>query len=184
MRPRFLLILTVAALGAAPPAHAAQDDERLVELFQRLKEAPGLPQARALERHIWDIWLDSGRKDVNALMDAGMHQMSAGELESALATFAQVVKLAPGFAEGWNKRATVYYLMDDLAHSMRDIQRTLALEPRHFGALSGMALIFLEQGDDADALAVYEKVLEIDPYAPGVRERVEALRARLRGREA
>ncbi len=176
-----LALALTLGLAAAFPARAAQDDARLDQLFIRLKEAPTPAGAQAVERRIWAIWTASGRHKIDALMRDGIHQMNAGALDAALETFDTVVDQAPHFAEGWNKRATVHYLKGNMAHSMRDIQRTLELEPRHFGALSGMGLIFLERGDEAAALEAFERVLEIHPRARGVRERVESLRARVQG---
>ncbi|NIR32438.1 MAG: tetratricopeptide repeat protein [Gammaproteobacteria bacterium] len=180
-RITFLALALTVGLGAVFSAAAAQDDERLDELFVLLKEAPSTAEAQAVERRIWRIWIESGRRKIDALMRDGIRQMNTGALDAALETFDTIVDRAPNFAEGWNKRATVHYLKGDLAHSMRDIQQTLALEPRHFGALSGMGLIFLKRGDEAAALEAFEEVLEVHPRAPGVRERVESLRERVQG---
>ena len=177
------LIFVLAALGfvgiwLAVPAD--QHDERLSTLFERLSHAADAEEARLLEIEIWGIWTDSGREDVNALMKEGIEAMQLRNLDAALAAFNKVVKIAPDFAEGWNKRATVYYLQDNLADSVRDVQHTLALEPRHFGALSGLGLILMEVGDDTGALKVFEEVLKIHPNAPGARYHSEALRAKIR----
>ena len=173
--------MVFAALAfAAAAVHAAQGDARLDGLFAKLKAAPDVTQARDIERQIWIIWMDSGRKDVNQLMSSGVQELVHHRLDAALKTFDQVVEMAPDFAEGWNKRATVEYLQDDLDDSVRDIRRTLALEPRHFGALSGMGLIFLERGDDAGALGAFEQVLKLNPQAVGARQRVKELRKKLR----
>ncbi len=111
----------------------------------------------------------------------GIQAMAVRNLSFALESFDRVTKLAPDFAEGWNKRATVYYLMDDLEESVQDIQRTLTLEPRHFGALSGMGLIFMQLGDDEGALRAYEEVIKIHPNAPGAQHHIRALRSKLYG---
>ena len=108
--------------------------------------------------------------------------MNARRFRDAVERFSELIDAEPSFAEAWNKRATVYYLMDRYEDSVRDIERTLALEPRHFGAISGMGLIFLERADEVGALDAFEKVLEIHPYARGARFYVEQLRLRLRGR--
>jgi len=170
------------ALGPTSATRADQDDPRLDALFERLRSAGSLAQARPLELRIWAIWTESGRADVDALMEEGIRDLAARELESARTIFDRVVRLAPGFAEGWNKRATVHYLLDDFAASVEDIRRTLALEPRHFGALAGMGLIFLERGDEEGALAAFESVLEIHPMAPGARIQIERLNDELKGK--
>jgi tetratricopeptide (TPR) repeat protein len=172
-----LLWLIVVSVGTG----AAQDDRRLDDLFHTLLTTEDPGQAQRAESQIWQIWTDSGHEDINALMTRGVDAMNRRQFDRALDTFDEIVRLAPGFAEGWNKRATVYYLRDELTESVEDIRRTLALEPRHFGAISGMGLIFLERGDEAAALQAFESVLEINPHAPGARLRVEYLRARLRG---
>ena len=85
----------------------------------------------------------------------------------------------PDYAEGWNKRATVHYLKGDYSASVIDIERTLALEPRHFGAISGMGLIFMARGDEAGALKAFKEVLKIHPHARGAQFHVEELRKKL-----
>ena len=124
-----------------------------------------------------------GLNRLNELMRRGLAQMSTGEYADAVATFSEMIQLDAGFAEAWNKRATVYYLMGEYGSSVKDIDRTLELEPRHFGAISGMGLIFLQLGDEVGALDAFEKVLEIHPHARGARFHVERLRERLRGKQ-
>ena len=171
-----------ASLTVSMDAAADQQDPRLGELFVALSEARDLETALAVEAAIWQIWLDGGDSELNELMVQGIAAMSANRFRDAAGRFTELILAAPAFAEAWNKRATVYYLMDRLDDSVRDIQRTLALEPRHFGAISGMGLIFLERGDEEGALGAFEKVLEIHPHARGARFHVERLRERLRGR--
>ena len=172
-------------LAPLPPvAWSDQTDERLDALFEILEASSARQEVQAAEVEIWRIWIESGRTEIDALMVEGVVAMSSQRLEDAITLFSQITERAPEFAEGWNKRATAYYLNDDYAASVRDIQRTLALEPRHFGAISGMGLIFLGRGDETGALAAFEAVLAIHPHAPGARQRVEELRKRLRERGA
>ncbi len=181
----FLSFFGAAILASLPsPAWADQTDARLDGLFEVLATTSDMEAARAAEAEIWRIWIESGSEEIDALMVEGMVAMSTQRLEDAIALFGQITERAPEFAEGWNKRATAYYLNDDHVASVRDIQRTLVLEPRHFGAISGMGLIFLGRGDEAGALAAFEAVLAIHPGAPGARQRVEELRKRLRERGA
>lgn len=181
----FLSLFGAAILASLPsPAWADQTDARLDALFEVLETTSGMEAARAAEAEIWRIWIESGSEEIDALMVEGVVAMSNQRFENAIALFAQITERAPEFAEGWNKRATAYYLNDDHVASVRDIQRTLVLEPRHFGAISGMGLIFLSRGDEAGALAAFEAVLAIHPGAPGARQRVEELRKRLRERGA
>jgi tetratricopeptide (TPR) repeat protein len=169
------------ALLAAGAARAAQDDPRLPELLDRLAAAKDLAAARELESEIWELWTATDDATAAALMAEGQRQLAARAWPSALATFARLVALKPDFAEAWNKRATVYYLMGDYRASVLDIQRTLALEPRHFGALSGLGLIFMTTEQPQAALRAFEAALAIHPYLPGGRTHVEALRQQLQG---
>ncbi|MFQ5846586.1 MAG: tetratricopeptide repeat protein [Candidatus Methylomirabilales bacterium] len=171
----------LAAMGAlAPIALPSQTDERLDALFDRLKTTHSEAEAARLTQQIWIIWVESESEAVNAFMAQGIAEMSRRHYEAALAAFNKVVEVEPGFAEGWNKRATVYYLMGDYEASIRDVERTLALEPRHFGALSGLGLISLAVGDDVAALQAFEAALRVNPYLPGARAHVKELRRRLR----
>lgn len=164
----------------AMPCHADQTDDRLDELFARLKVTGDPVQLATVEREIWAIWSQSGKNEVDEVLVRGAQAMTLGNFKRAIELFGHVIDLAPDFAEGWNKRATAYYLADDLDASVRDIQKTLALEPRHFGALSGMGLIFMQQGDLAGALMAFEQVLRVHPNSPPAKLRVQELRARLR----
>jgi len=174
-----LLLTLVASIASAD-----QSDARLDGLFEALESAGDSEVARAAEAEIWAIWIESGREEIDALMVKGIIAMSNQQFDDAISIFAQITERAPRFAEGWNKRATAYYLNEDLVASVQDIRRTLALEPRHFGAISGMGLIFLSRGDEAGALDAFEAVLAIHPHALGARERVDALHRLLRGRGA
>ena len=161
-------------------AQADQNDERLDGLFEALRDAGAEETASDIEQEIWLIWLESGRSDVDTLMASGIQAMQRRALGQALSLFDRVVEMAPEYAEGWNKRATVHYLRDDLAESVYDIRRTLVLEPRHFGALSGMGLILAERKDKQGAIRAFEEVLRINPNSPSARASIEELRAKLR----
>ena len=175
-------LLAVSLAGGATDAAADQQDPRLGELFVALAEAPDSSTAVTIEAAIWQVWLDGGDAALNELMVQGIEAMNARRFRDAVGRFTALIDSAPAFAEAWNKRATVYYLMDRLEDSVRDIERTLALEPRHFGAISGMGLIFLQRGDEEGALGAFEKVLEIHPHARGAGFYVERLRERLQGK--
>ena len=180
-----LPLLGAAMLALLPwPARADQTDPRLDGLFDLLATSSSGQAVGAAEAEIWHIWIESGREDIDALMAEGLAAMNNQRFEHAIDLFGQITRRAPAFAEGWNKRATAYYLNDDHVASVRDIQTTLVLEPRHFGAISGMGLIFLQRGDEKGALAAFEAVLAIHPGAPGARRRVEELRKKLGERGA
>jgi tetratricopeptide (TPR) repeat protein len=175
----FLAALAWAALISAAPAIADQNDRRLDGLFERLRAIPGAADAKAIEQQIWQIWLESDDATVNRLMRQGIAAMSLRQLGLALDRFDRMVEHAPAFAEGWNKRATVYYLMGDFEASVVDIERTLGLEPRHFGALSGLGLIYDAIDRPGAALRSFEAALKLNPHLEGTRDRVEELRRML-----
>ncbi len=170
------------ALPAAPVA-ADQDDPRLEALFARLKAAPDARAAQEVEAAIWHIWVQSDDEVIGMLMTQGLAAMTRHDLRAALGKFDQIVKIAPGFAEGWNKRATVHYLLGDFPGSLHDIAQTLELEPRHFGALSGRGLVLLELDRQAGALEAFESALKVYPSLPGAGHNAEALRREIQKHE-
>jgi tetratricopeptide (TPR) repeat protein len=163
MRPLAALAFCLV-LVAARGLEARQNDFRLEELFERLQSTTNSVEARELQARIWHVWIASGSDTVDLLMNRGSQAMAAGQYDAALEVFTSIVELDPDFAEGWNKRATLYYLMGEYTASVADIQRTLELEPRHFGALKA-----------------FRKVLEVNPHAPGAREAVIHLKKKLKG---
>lgn len=181
MLPRILVLSLLLFGSAGGLALADQNAENLDPLFRELAAAKHPMTAQQLEREIWRTWLESGDEAVDAELKAGIESMQNGRLDEAIERFSEVIDMSPEFAEGWNKRATAYYLNGELAKSMRDIQKTLSLEPRHFGAISGMGLIFLQRGDERAALDAFEEVLKIYPAAPGASKHAERLREKLEG---
>ncbi len=180
---RVLKSLCLAVLVSLPlPAVAGQGDARLDDLFALLKATTDEVQAHIIEQVIWRVWIENGTDAVDGPMADGITAMAGGDYARALASFETVVELAPNFAEGWNKRATVHFLMGNYDASVVDIERTLNLEPRHFGALSGLGLIYLDIGNDGAALKAFEGALAIHPHMPGARERVRTLRAKVKGK--
>ena len=160
---------------------ADQSDPQLDGLFERIAVTDDPGEAAEIQRKIWRIWVRAGQPEIDRLMEKGMAALTFNELERAIELFTEIIEISPNFAEGWNKRATAYYLNGDFTASVRDIERTLALEPRHFGAVSGMGLIFLSQGDKIGALQAFTRVLEINPHATGAREQVRRLNEALQG---
>lgn len=173
-----LLLPALLALGT-PPAAADQTDPRLAPLFDLLKTTKSPIEAQAVEQEIWSLWMTSKEETVNLLMHRGIDAMSAEDLKTALKVFSQMVEIAPDFAEGWNKRATVLYLLGAYPESIADIDRTLELEPRHFGALSGLGLCNAEMEHDEAALDAFERALAVNPHMDGVRANAELLRKRI-----
>jgi tetratricopeptide (TPR) repeat protein len=171
-------VFAIACMGAAL---ADQRDFRLDGLFARLQTTSSRPEAEAAQRQIWLIWTECDDSQADRLMQGGIQAMAARRHGLALQYFDRLVERAPDFAEGWNKRATVHYLMGDYAASVVDIERTLELEPRHFGALSGLGMIYDTIGEPAAALRSFEAAVAINPHLDGTRQRVDELRRQLRG---
>jgi tetratricopeptide (TPR) repeat protein len=157
---------------AAPPASR---EAKLDALFATLKIAPNVNAARKAESEIIALWLQSGSDTIDLLMTWSGQAIEQKEYSRALDLLDRVVTLQPDYAEGWNKRATVYYLTDRYSQSIADIERVLVIEPRHFGALSGLGSIFREIGDKKRAIEAYDQALELDPYLENVRKALEEL---------
>jgi tetratricopeptide (TPR) repeat protein len=175
-------LATAATLSFALPVNGSQDHPQLDELFEALKSATSEQTAAPLEAHIWLLWTASGSDDIDRLMTLGAAALGARDFDTADAAFTTIVEKAPGFAEGWNKRATLYYMMGALDRSTSDVEKTLILEPRHFGALSGLGLIRLAQDDEAGALEAFERALLIHPHMAGATTHIRELRDKLKGR--
>ncbi|MBC8716642.1 tetratricopeptide repeat protein [Ochrobactrum sp. Marseille-Q0166] len=138
-------------------------EERLDKLFADLKRTSDEKKARRLTIEINQIWQQSGSATVDLLVQWANSAMLEKRYVSALDFLNEAIAINPDYAEAWNRRATVYYLRNDYAHAMYDINRTLELEPRHYGALSGMADILRARGLKEQALKAYEKALEVNP---------------------
>ena len=156
---------------------ADHTDPRLAALFSRLQTTDDATDAAVATNLIWAIWHQSDDDRINDLMRQGLTQMSSRDYADAVATFSEMIDLDAGFAEAWNKRATVYYLMGEYGPSVKDIDRTLELEPRHFGALSGLGLIMIALENEEAAIAAFEATLAVNPFAAGAEQNLEALRA-------
>lgn len=168
-------MLLLLALVNSPSAQ--QTNPRLETLFAELQTQNDADRIEALEREIWAIWNDSGRADVNAGMAEARQALMMQGLIAALGVYDRVISMAPNFAEAWNRRATMHYMNGDYKASMKDIEKTLALEPRHYGAIFGKALIHTERGDFAAARAAFDEVRKVHPHAQGVDGALERLRS-------
>ncbi|MBM3560454.1 MAG: hypothetical protein FJX53_11380 [Alphaproteobacteria bacterium] len=169
-------------LAAALPAAADQNDPRLDGLFESLHLPGSAERARQIEMQIWSIWMEADDPQWEALMQRGLAAMHARDLPAALAIYTDLVQRAPGFAEAWNKRATVYFLMGEIKASLADVERTLALEPRHFGALAGAGQINLQRGLLRGAYLAFHRALEINPHLKGPQMFIEMLRDEVEGK--
>lgn len=173
------LSITLMASVLPGSARADQNDSRLDTLFGQLQLPQSEEQVDEIVQEIWTVWTEYDDEDTHFEMLKGVEAMGQQRLDVALAIFDHVVQNHPEFAEAWNKRATVYYLMGRLDESMSDVHVTLDLEPRHFGALSGMGLIQTAMGNFAQAIEAFEQALVTNPHLPGIRHRIEMLKQQL-----
>ena len=179
LRPVIIAMFFCVTLLVAPFSYlqADQTDIRLPALFEKLHATSDKVTAEAIADQIWAIWSEHGddeRLSQNLLL--GTAQMNAGSLRAAEETFTTIIDTDPAFAEAWNKRATVYFLMGAFAQSKRDIAQTIIREPRHFGALSGLGLVETHLGNYAAALKAYEQAAALHPYLEGYEEITTALK--------
>lgn len=157
-------------------AGADQKDPRLDELFAVLQTSSDPGALSAAHGQIWEIWTGNDDADLYSLMEQGIVLMGRQRLGEALKVFDDLVDIAPDYAEAWNKRATVHFLLGNLADSIADVDATLELEPRHFGALSGLGQIQMQRGDPEAALSAFEAAVRMHPHLPGTRGVIQQLR--------
>ena len=180
----YILNTVVAAFLLTMPltAPVSADEAELNKLFDSLAE-PEQEDWERIESAIWREWSDSGSKAMNLLLRRGRTAMRAGELTIAIDHFTALTDHAPDFAEGWNMRATAYFGAGEYGLSIADIQRTLALNPRHFGAMQGLGRMLEEMGEPKNALAAYQAAYAIHPHRPGLKEAIERLEAEVSGQD-
>lgn len=175
--------LFAAVLAYAAPALADQHNPELSPLFVRLmKKDLAAAEAREIEAQIWSLWQPSGSQTTDLLLARADGLLREEDTDSAISVLDEVVSLAPDYAEGWNKRATAHFLQDDYKTALNDVERTLRLEPRHFGAWSGLGTILLTMGEDARALRAYDHALQINPHLEDIAREAKRLELIVRGR--
>ena len=193
--------LTVPALAQDPRSTPPRSQKKLPEapsklpkvgadktrgldfLFGALKAAPDEASAKHVEARIWAVWLQTPSDTAALLMMRAKAAMDAKQVDVALKLLDAVVKLRPDYVEGWNRRATLYYLKNDYMHSLQDIEQVLVREPRHFGALAGLGMIMQDLGDEKRALDAFRKALAVNPYLEKVPELVKTLTEKVEGRD-
>ena len=204
-RPPRVLLATALAFAVIGPAMAAEltRDEALAALADRgsaerrragaarLAEAGRMDDSATLvaalqdedagvravaERALWQIWSTSGDEEIDRLMAIGIEQIASRAGDDAVATFTRIIERKPDFAEGWNKRATIYFLMGDYVRSLADCDEVMKRNPYHFGALSGYGMIHAQLGHPERALEYFDRALRINPNLDGVRDAMETLR--------
>ena len=172
-----ILIVSISLLFASKIALADQNDPRLNNLFKKLNETENQDEIRDLISDIWNIWYEVDDPKVIEYFEKGIQAMNLRNYPLAIRFFNNLIEEDPNFAEGWNKRATVHFMMGNFDQSMQDIIKTLELEPRHFGALDGMGLIFIHQGQFQQAIDVYDKMLEIFPFSVTTMDKKERIQS-------
>lgn len=143
-------------------------------LVARLRDGDALVRTLA-ERALWAIWERSGDGETDRVYRQGVTEMQRGAYAAAVETFTRVIARRPQFAEGWNKRATVYFLMGDYRHSLADCDEVMRRNPLHFGALAGYGQIYLRLDRQEESLSHFRRALAINPNLDGVRQAVDAL---------
>ncbi len=152
-------------------------------LFGALKAAPDEASAKHVEARIWAIWLQTPSDTAALLMTRAKAAMDAQQIDVALKLLDAVIKLRPDYVEAWNRRATLYYLQNDYARSIADIEQVLVREPRHFGALAGLGMIMQDIGDEKRALDAFRRALAVNPHLEKVPELVKSLTEKVEGRD-
>ena len=177
---RVVCALFSTAILCAGAALADQSDPRLPQLFSDLGDAPDPRHARNIEQQIWSIWFESPDSGAQETLNQARNAAQSGAVNQAMILFDQLVIDHPGYAEGWNQRAIMRYLTGDVSGSLADIERALALEPRHFGALSGRGQCYLRQDLYRDALNAFEDAISINPWINSTARQIEMLKAYIR----
>ena len=179
-------LLGIVVLGLLFFSNVNAEDRKseLDKLFSQLKNSKNLSSAQIVEKKIWEIWLIHPSDDrrgfrLTELLTQGSRLMNMGELNKAYELFTQIIATEPDWYEAWNKRATVLYLMNRYQSSLDDIKITLTLEPRHFGALSGQALNYIELKQYEKAIHSYKAAQKIYPLLDSATKMIPELQGLL-----
>lgn len=141
--------------------------KKLDRMFVSLRMASTEQQARIIEGAIWRLWLSSDNRVINQMMQKVMASRETGDYDKTILLLNDLIAQYPDYSEGWNQRATIYYLMGNFDASVLDVAQTLKLEPRHFGALAGLASILWQQGNKELARKSLQEAIRIHPFLPG-----------------
>lgn len=186
MRVRSVILNRIVAallpLFLTCAAAAAQDSAKLDGLFERLKTADAAEAGR-IETEIQIEWSKSGSPAEDLLLQRGKDAMDLGDYPAAIEHFTAIIDQDPDFAEAWNARASAYYLAGEFGPAVADLARVLTLNPRHFGALSGLAMILEETGRPERALEAYRAAIAINPNLAGAADAIKRLEAEAAGQE-
>ena len=150
----------------------------LPKLAAALRDADPLVREVA-ESAMWQVWSRSGDATIDRLFATGLEQMQARQGDEAVDTFSEIIRRRPEFAEGWNKRATVYYLLGEYKKSLADCDEVMKRNPYHFGALSGYGMIYMQLDQPATALEYFEQAVRVNPNLESTRQTIEILKTLL-----
>lgn len=162
------------------PVWAQAQTTNLDTLFAELQK-PDLQAWKKVQEKILNLWSRSGSDTLNLLLRRGNDALQAGRIEAAIGHFSALIDHAPDFAEGWNARATAFYIAGEYGLSIHDIQQTLALNPRHFGAMAGLGRILEQMDRPEQALAIYRHAFAVHPHMPDVIRAIERLEKQVKG---
>lgn len=151
--------LFLAVLFFAGAAHAEPSED----MFEKLRAAPSDSEAHDVAMDIWASWMESGSPTVDVIMQRGVDAQTGGDLETARAFYDRAILIKPDYAEAWNRRASLFLMDENYPEALRDLNETLRLEPRHFGAWSGLGIMFEQMGSPKNALEAYREALKIYP---------------------
>lgn len=152
-------VFLLACLLLAGAAHAEPSDE----MFEKLRNAPSDSEANDMALDIWASWMESGSPTVDVIMERGVDAQTAGDFETARAFFDRAILIKPDYPEAWNRRASLFLRDENYPEALRDLNETLRLEPRHFGAWAGLGMMFESMGSPQHALEAYREALTIYP---------------------
>lgn len=175
-----LIVASLLAIGVFSPFAGAVDDQTLDRLYAQLAEADP-KDARRLAKEIEREWSQSGSPAMNLLLKRGSDAFEAGDTEAAIEHFTALTDHAPDFAEGWHRRAVAYAEAGLFGPALADIERTLALRPRHYEAIATLGGILAQTGRSEMAMEAFEQALAIHPHHPGIAEAMEHLAPRAGG---
>jgi tetratricopeptide (TPR) repeat protein len=178
-RKRYVPATAAVLLSFVPLPSAAQPgdvepDSEIEQLLDQLSE-PDREDWERVQGEIERVWSRSGSDSMDLLLERGREALSAEDYDTALQYFSALTDHAPEFAEGWNARATTFYLMEEFSLSIADIERVLALNPRHFGALQGLGIMFEQMGEPDLSLRAFRAAQKLNPNQPDVTEAIERL---------
>ena len=144
---------------------SSKERNKIEILLDNLASSPSPSESGLIRREVWSLWLEGyiDRRNKRQV-DEALDLFNTGKLEKAKIAFSEIIELDPDYVEGWNKRATVKFLLGDFYGSLKDIEEVLKRQPRHFGAISGSGLILIHNSDFREAYKSYKRLTEIDPH--------------------